>query len=170
MEYNVEVRPLEGIVLDGQHIRLGAIREELGQIVGLPGAAQENAQYYFRNELRIDFDKRGRVEFIELLGGPDGALQPVIDGVAVFLAKPELVTALLREKNGGEPLDNEKGYSYTFLNLSVGLYRENVPENVDEMIEQAKADGHPLSEEDIEHEKRRTHWATIGVGAAGYYR
>lgn len=101
---------------------------------------EEPRWYYFGNELRIDFDNSGRVAFIELLGGPDGVLQPVIFGLPAFQEPPEAVVERLKEKNGGGFLDIEKGYSYTFKKLSVGLYRESVPENVQEMIEEAQAD------------------------------
>ena len=109
------------------------------------------------------------MEFIELLGGPDGTFQPVLFGLEAFQADPEAVVGLLKEKNGADFLDTEKGYSYAFKKLSVGLYRESVPQNVPEMIEEAEADGNPLSEEDIEYEKRRTHWATVGIGVENYY-
>ena len=52
----------------------------------------------------------------------------------------------------------------------MGLYRESVPENVQEMIEEARADDHPLDEDEIAYETRRTHWATIGVGVKDYYK
>ena len=169
MEYQVEMIPQVGIILNGKTISLGDTRADVEQTLSAPSHTQWNSLYCFANELRVDFDEEGRVEFIELLGGPDGKLQPVVFGLEAFQAEPETVVELLKEKNGGEFVDTEKGYSYAFKKLSVGLYRESIPENVTEMIEEAEAGGHPLSAEDIEYEKRRTHWATIGVGAEGYY-
>lgn len=169
MGHTVELIPSVGVILDGKTIRLGDARADVEQTLGAPDHTKWNALYYFANELRVDFDEEGHVEFIELLGGPDGKLQPVIFGLPAFQAEPETLVELLKEKNGGDFLDNERGYSYAFKKLSVGLYRESIPENVAEMIEEASADGHPLSGEDIEYEKRRTHWATIGVGVEGYY-
>lgn len=165
----VEMIPLVGVIADGKTVRLGDTRADVEQTLENPSHTQWNSLYYFANELRIDFDEEGRAEFIELLGGPDGALQPVIFGVAAFQAEPETLVELLKKKNGGEFVDTEKGYSYAFKKLSVGLYRESIPANVAEMMEEAEADGHPLNEADIEYEKRRTHWATIGVGVEGYY-
>lgn len=125
--------------------------------------------FYFRNELRLDFDGRGRVEFIELLGGPDGDLQPSIDGLEVFQAEPEAVYDLLKAKNSG-PIDiGVNCYSCTFLNLETGIYRERVPEDVTEMIGEARAEGHPLTPEEIDYETGLTHWAAIGIGVKGYY-
>ena len=169
MGYTVELIPGVGVVLDGKTIRLEDARADVEQTLGEGENVRWNSLYYFASELRVDFDGEGRVEFIELLGGPDGALQPVIFGTEAFREPPEAVVELLKEKNGGDFLDTEKGYSYAFKKISVGLYRESIPENVSEMIEEAEADGHPLREEDIEYEKRRTHWATIGVGVENYY-
>ncbi len=169
MAVRVKVIPQAGVVVDGRAIRLGGGKADVEQILGHPDTIFENSLYYFENELRIVLDKAGRVEFIELLGGPDGTFQPVLFGLEAFQADPEAVVGLLKEKNGADFLDTEKGYSYAFKKLSVGLYRESVPQNVPEMIEEAEADGNPLSEEDIEYEKRRTHWATVGIGVENYY-
>ena len=72
--------------------------------------------------------------------------------------------------NNGEINDNENGYSYGFLNISVGIFRERTPEDVREMIEEAEEEGEELEQEDLEYEKRKAeHWATIGIGVKGYY-
>ena len=57
------------------------------------------------------------------------------------------------------------------MDISVGLYREIRPQDVLEMIEEMKAGGIPVEDnEDLEADKRRAeHWATIGFGVAGYY-
>lgn len=170
MAHKVEVIPQVGVILDGKTICLGSTRADVEQMLGSGEAIRWNSLYHFDSELRVDFDEEDRVEFIELLGGPDGKLQPVVFGLEAFQADPEAVVELLKEKNGADFLDTEKGYSYGFQKLSVGLYRESIPDNVPEMIEEAEADGNPLSEEDIEYEKRRTHWATIGVGVENYYQ
>ena len=67
---------------------------------------------------------------------------------------------------------SQQGYSCAFLNISVGVYREIVPSDVMEMIEEMKADGIPTeNNEDVAEEMRKAnHWATIGVGVAGYYQ
>ena len=170
MERTVELIPSVGVILDGKTVRLGDTRADVEQTLGEGENVRWNSLYYFASELRVEFDGEGRVEFIELLGGFDGKLQPVIFGMEAFRTEPETVVELLKEKNGGDFLDNERGYSYAFQKLSVGLYRESIPENVPEMIEEAQAEGHPLSAEDIEYETRRTHWATIGIGVEYYYR
>ena len=43
--------------------------------------------------------------------------------------------------------------------------------DVEEMIEEAASFGNPMSDDEIQYEmKRANHWATIGVGIAGYYQ
>ena len=57
------------------------------------------------------------------------------------------------------------------MDISVGVYRESRPEDVQEMIESAKEDGEPMDVEEIEYEMRNaTHWDTIGIGVKNYYR
>lgn len=53
----------------------------------------------------------------------------------------------------------------------MGVYREAGPEDIAEMIEEMKADGIPTEDnEDLAADiKRANHWATIGIGGAGYY-
>ena len=39
------------------------------------------------------------------------------------------------------------------------------------MIEEAKSDGNPMPDDEIQYEmKRANHWATIGCGNIGYYQ
>ena len=42
---------------------------------------------------------------------------------------------------------------------------------ITEMIEEAESFGNPMSDDEIQYEmKRANHWATIGIGAKGYYK
>ena len=77
----------------------------------------------------------------------------------------------MRKQNNGIIFDGENGYSYQFENIGVGIYRETVPKEVEKMIEEAASFGNPMSDDEIQYEmKRANHWATIGVGTAGYYQ
>ena len=78
----------------------------------------------------------------------------------------------MEQKNDGEVDDSEQGYSFAFLDISVGVYRELRPSDVEEMIEEMKADGISAdNNEDVQKEMRKAnHWSTIGIGAAGYYQ
>ena len=166
----IEIFPLEKVVFDGIPVCLGMERSVVENAIGT-GQLIGKLYYYYNNELVIDYSENNTVDFIEFLGGMEGSLQPTIYGVSVFDAVADEVTEFLKVENGGEVIDLENGYSYQFTNISVGVYREIRPSDVLEMIEEMKADGIPTEDnEDVAADMRRaTHWATIGVGIAGYY-
>ncbi len=167
---DIEMLPLIGIKVGGSEIAFSASREDVERLLGAPYSERGASIYYFNNELRFDFDKSGGIEFVELLGGIDGELRPQIYGLSAFETDADELYNVLAEKNKGEIADNENGYSYAFFNISVGIYRETIPDNVREMIEEAAGEGYPMSAEDINAEMRRArHWATIGIGNRGYY-
>lgn len=165
------LKPLEGLEWDGNLIPLGCTKKDIKSIFGDPEVSQ-GSFYYFDNELRFDFNKKGKLEFIEFLGGIDGRLKPMIYDIPAFESDASEVEELLRVKNAGDVDDAEGEYSSSFLNISVGVYRDITPSDVQEMIEEMKADKIPTEgNEDLENDKRRAnHWATIGIGVEGYYR
>ncbi len=120
--------------------------------------------------MRIDYDEEDRVSFIEFLGGMEGSVQPMINGKSVFKMNADELLELLVVMNNGDIDNSEAEYSYAFLNISVGIYRETTPDDVREMIEESKRAGEPMSRCDIDAElKKANHWATIGIGVKGYY-
>jgi len=165
---NIEIYPLEKAVLEGAEIYLGMDRAAVETAIG---AGQFLRDRYYYSELAISYDSNDKVEFIEFLGGIGGSLKPTIYGVSAFDTNADELLELLKQQNAGEVDDCENGYSYAFLNISVGVYREAIPESVSEMIEEAKAFGNPMTDDEIEYEmKRANHWATIGIGVKGYYQ
>ena len=168
---NIEIFPLNKVRVDGVSVGLGMERSAVENAIGT-GQLIGKRYYYYNNELAIDYNENGTVEFIEFLGGSEGYLQPIIYGVSAFGTNAEEVVELLKQKNDGEITDTEQEYSYSFSNISVGVYREIRPSDILEMIEEMKANGIPTEDnEDLAADMRRAnHWATIGVGVAGYYR
>lgn len=167
----IKIIPLVGIEFNGAAIGLSSSRQDVKNLLGEPYYTANDSLFYFENELRFDFDDEGKVEFIEFLGGIDGNLQPEIYGISAFRTKADDLYDMLSEKNHGEIDDSENGYSYGFLNISVGVYRPAVLEDVEDMIREANEDGAPMDEEEIKDEmKRADYWATIGIGVEGYYR
>jgi len=156
------IRPLAGLEWNGCLLPLGASKTEAEALLG-PAEVVRGSYYYFGGELRLDFDAAGGLEFAEFLGGPDGALRPAICGADVFAADAEELCALLQKENGGAVIRRENGCFCAFAAISVGLYRELTPADIADM------EG-ALSPEELAYEKRRAfHWATVGVGRAGYY-
>lgn len=164
----IELFPLEKVVIDGVPLSFGMTHTAVEATLGR-GHAVGARCYYFHDEMALDY-RDDRLEFIEFLGGIDGILRPTLCGVSVFDAAADELLALLRERSGSAVIDGENGYAYQFPSLSVGVYREIVPGEVASMIEEATDEGSPMSPEDIALEQRRaTHWASIGLGAPGYY-
>lgn len=168
---NIEIIPLIGMVLNDIRIALSASRQEVENLLGKPYGEWKSSWFYFNNELRFDFNEDDKVEFIEFLGGINGKIQPQIYGVYAFQVEADHLYSILVQKNNGDMDDHENGYSYGFLNSSVGVYRISTPECVQEMIEEAEDDGDPMDSDDIEFEMRKAnHWNTIGFGTKNYYR
>ncbi len=168
---NIEIIPLEGIKFNDVTIPLSASREYVESLLGVPYGRHENSLFYFHNELRFDFDNNDRVTFIEFLAGIDGNIQPKIYGVYAFQTEADQLYNILSEKNRGDIDDHENGYCYGFLNISVGVFRPSIPEDIQKMIANAAADGEPMEADEIEYEMRTAnYWATIGIGIENYYR
>ncbi|MDE6231744.1 MAG: hypothetical protein K2M60_00140 [Lachnospiraceae bacterium] len=168
---NVEIYPLDKVVIDGVPIHLGAEQTVVETAIG-KGQPEGKRCYYYNSNMAIDYSADKKVEFIEFLGGIDGYLHPQIYGVSAFDTYAEELVKILTQKNNGKVDDSEQGYSFAFLNISVGVYRETRPSDVEEMIEEMKANGISTdNNEDVENEMRKAnHWATIGIGVAGYYQ
>lgn len=169
----IELIPLVGIQIEGiGQINLGASRDEVQALLGAPSDALDDQYYYDDLELRLDFNGRGVLEFIESTNGP----YPEKTEVSIYAVNPfqteanELVN-ILSEKNNGAIDDAEARYCYTFLNSSVGVWRQITEEDVQEEIEEIKADGEYEDNADMlleDLEKSKFFW-TIGIGVSGYY-
>ena len=166
---HIEIHPLDKVVFDNTAIFLGMEKSAVESAIG-KGQFIGNRCYYFNDEMAIDFDEN-KVQFIEFLGGTDGVLKPVVYGFSVFDTGTDELVNILKQHNRGEICDNERGYSYQFSNISIGVYREAVPEEISEMINEAADFGNPMTDEEIEYEsKRASYFASIGVGVNGYYQ
>ena len=168
---SLELLPLEGLRLGDQLLPLSASKEQAEALLGPAEEFQGDQWYYAESELRLDFDQSGRLEFIEFLGGLEGTLQPTVYGLPAFQTGADELIEELTRHNDGPVDDSEQGYSYAFLNISVGVYRSILPKDVQEMIAEMEADGIPtLDNPDLERDKLRAeHWETIGIGLPGYY-
>ncbi|MBQ3490285.1 MAG: hypothetical protein IJA86_06825 [Clostridia bacterium] len=166
---NIEIYPLDKVMIDGVAICLGMEKSAVDAAIG-KGQLIGNRCYYFNNEMAIDY-ANNKAEFIEFLCGIEGMLKPAIYGISAFETQANELFEVLKEQNNGVVGDTENGYSYQFQNISVGVYREAVPKEIEEMIGEATSFGNPLSDDEIQHEmKKANHWATIGIGVAGYYQ
>lgn len=163
----IQIIPLKKIIIDGKDICLGMTRTDIINLLG--DGKFSHRHYYYNNELAIDYDDEGKVEFIEFLGGIDGKLQPLIYGKPAFKMLADDIASILTNKNGNEIDDHEDGYSYAFLNISVGIYRPITPKDVEENAEEMICDGEYDAEYVQEEMRKASHWATIGIGVKNYY-
>ena len=161
--------PLIGMEFNGASIRFGQSRAEAEAVLGAAERCHNSRCYYFDGELALDFDSADAVNFIEFLGGPGGKLSPELYGFPVFETDAEKVLELLSAR--GEAVDQDGGYTVTVPELSVGLYREITPSDVEEMVRQmARMDVTTLGEFNLDAEQRRANrWETIGIGTKNYY-
>ena len=168
-DMNIEICPLDKVLVDGVAIYLGMEQSVVEAAIG-KGQVIGKRCYYFNNGMAIDY-RNNKVDFIEFLGGGDGMPKPTIYGVSAFETQANDLFDVLKKQNNGVIRDSENGYSYQFENISVGVYREAVPKEIEEMIEEAASFGNPMSDDEMQYEmKRANHWATIGIGVTGYYQ
>ncbi|MBR5370676.1 MAG: hypothetical protein IK130_00530 [Oscillospiraceae bacterium] len=162
------LKPLKGVIWDNQMLAFGDTRETVEQLLG-KAQVWGTSLYYFQNAMRLDFDEDGGLEFIEFLSpGKDLSLE--IYGIDPFTAKANDVIALLAKKNDGRVTDCDNGYCITFGEISVGVYRDSIPEDAADLAAEAEAEGTPLTDEEYEAElSKANHWETIGFGVKGYY-
>ena len=168
----LELLPLEGLRLGDTLLPLAASKEQAEALLGPAEVVHGSRWYYVKSDLSVSFDPSGQVEFIEFLGGLEGRLQPNIYGLPAFqTGAGELIEELTR-RNDGPVDDSEQGYSYAFLNISVGVYRSILPQDVRELIAEMEENGIPThNNPDVERDRLRAeHWETIGIGVAGYYQ
>lgn len=133
--------PLDKVVLDDKEIKLGMTKNDVETVLG-QGETYDNSRYYYHDELAIDYSSNDNtVEFIELLGGPDGEIQPEIYGIKAFQVDANELEQVLCGHNGADVDDSEED-SRAYRKISVGIYREN-------------------------YEDR---WETIGLGVTDYYQ
>lgn len=171
MEHKITLVPNEGMTFDGQPISFGMARAQAEAILGPAEAVRSRRCYYLDSELALDFDADGGLNFIECLGGVDGELRPEIFGLPAFETDADELFALLSERNGPDIDDSEAEYGYALRKLSVGLYREITPADVDAMLrEMGDMKLESLGGVDVDEEmKKAHHWATIGIGRENYY-
>ncbi len=166
---NIQIYPLDKVVFDNISIYFGMEKSAVESALGI-GEVAGNRCYYYNGEMAIDYQDN-KVDFIEFMGGVDGKLKPIIYGLSAFDVNAAELVDVLKANNNEEICDDENGYSYQFSNISIGVYREAIPDEITEMIEEAKGDGNPMSDNDIAYEmKRANYWATIGSGSVGYYQ
>lgn len=168
----ITLKPLEGIIINESKISFGQTKNDLINLLGSPDYEDENQVFYENLDVRFDLDKNGLLEFIECQGPYSGNSEFNIYGISPFkLPANELVT-LLTNENNGEIDDFEVPYSYSFLEISVGVWRAAVPTDIAAAIAEMKADGsYEAAKEVMDQDLEKSgHFWTIAVGKVDYYK
>ncbi|MCB9190013.1 MAG: hypothetical protein H6600_06795 [Flavobacteriales bacterium] len=165
--------PLQGVKVGNQFIEFGTPKKELINMLGRPSSDSENQLFYDDLEIRIDLDDSEKIEFIEFLNGPFPEKTEVeIYGVNPFQVTSHSFIQLLSEKNNGQVDDTEEPYCYSFLESSVGIFRDSCEVDVEEMISEMKEEGTYSEHEDwiLEDKEKAKYFWTIGIGSKNYYK
>jgi hypothetical protein len=169
----VEILPLQGIDLEGEiQLRFGQAINEIITLLGQPTAEEQSQLYYADLELRIDFDSNYELEFIQFERPFTEKVILQIYNVNPFTIEANKLIGVLTAENKGKIDESEEPYSYCFTEISIGIWREFVEEDVQSNIEELKNCGvYEASKEWIEQdlEKSKFFW-TIGIGKKNYYK
>jgi len=170
----IEILPLDGIEIENVgKLSFGQSKSDIEKLFGQPsGSSNLNQLFYDNYEFRIDLDKNGNAEFIEFIYGPfPEKSQLSIYGVDPFQIGANKLVEILTEKNNGQIDNSEADFSYGFLNISVGVWREITTKDVEESIAEMKAKNEYEENKDWLEEdmtKAKNFW-TIGIGIKNYY-
>ncbi len=170
----VRIEPLIGIHIDTVgSLSLGASKKEVQALLKEPSKGSNANQFYYDDyEVRMDFDKQEKVEFIEFIYGPyPKHIKLNLYGIDPFAVDADALIALLEERNNGAINDDEAKFAYAFLNLSLGIWRDATEENVQESIDELIANGEYEENKEwlLEDLEKSKHFWTIGIGVKDYY-
>jgi hypothetical protein len=164
-----EIIPLHGISWNGQALSFGDSAEQVRAVLGKPEVA-DGAYFYFDSDLVIQFDHHRRVEFFGFVGGKEGSIDPVLCGMHLFATDGDLVVEELKRCNGDDMVLGDHGHSLLFLQLSVCLYREQTPSDVDAAAAELVERGENIADYAVAEQKSQaSRWTSLGVGREGYY-
>jgi hypothetical protein len=178
----IDIKPLSGIDIQNiGKINLGQNRKDVERTIGLPNSSKirsfndlkTDSSFYDMYEFRIDYDGNNTVEFIEFIYGPF----PTKADLRIYEVDPFKVDAtklieILSHHDSGKVNDLEAPYSFAFENISVGIWRQSSPLDMQELIDEKKEDKTYDIDKDWTDEEleKSNHFWTIGIGRKDYYR
>lgn len=136
-----EVNPLLGI----GPLRLGASKAEIHSILGEPESKKGSAELFLGSSIQVHYHENGGVEFIEIASD----IPVTWNQMDIFSTPADFLVEAISKFTPLQNEDNEQGYTYTFPESEVALWRPTLSD-----------------EEDPEDGK---YFASIGVGCRGYY-
>ena len=177
----IDIKPLLGIDIKSiGEVKLGQSQNEVESVIGSPSMydtisfnnTQTNRAFYEAYELRIDYNSNNQVTFIEFIYGPFPEKTELrIYDINPFQEEAERLIELLTIYNAGKIDESETPHCYVFENISVGIWRQSVPSDIQELINEKKEDcTYEIDKAWVDEELEKSkHFWTIGIGEKGYY-
>jgi len=165
MKKIIKLMPLEGILIQNSlQIRLGMSDKELYNIIGKPDNKYEQEIFYDEYDIKIELDSFNKIEYIEILSNE-------IINVEIYKINPlelyaDQLIDLLKGKNGDDIFVESNGIGYIFNNISVRLWRESTPDDINDIIIESKQDGvyDEMKDEIMSDLEKSKKFTTIGIG------
>jgi hypothetical protein len=174
----IKLLPLEGIEIENiGKVELGKSKSEIERLLGRSTRKSNNNELFYEEYddygIRFWFDKHNYVEYIEIYNGPfPKEIIVSIYGVNPFQMFATNLVEFLTERNNGLMIGNATRNSYSFLNISVGLWRRVSEKSIEIDIDESKANGtyeeiKEMVEQDL---KIVNYFSSIGVGIRKFYK
>ena len=156
------IKPHEGILIEGKKISLGATIEQAIQILG-QGERLDDTYYFEEGDIAI-FMENELIDYIELRRSDNQNMLVSFDELDIFRTEKKEVLQQLASKNLEPPVDDDES-GKSFENLGISIYTGISEKEVEEMIEEAKADGvYEEMLEDIQRDMERAKYVeTVGI-------
>ncbi len=168
MKNEIIIKPLTGIEWIFGKIYLEEQRKGLNLLQAHAETILQSL-YLANGDIRVDFDDKDTVEFIEIRGGCDSSFCPIFQKIPMFEMEAAEIVRLLKENYVVE--ERENGHSYIIQELELALWRERTEADVDGFIADMKADGIAVEgNADVELERKMArYFEAVAIGKKGYY-
>lgn len=130
-------------------VKLGMTRQEVHDAFGEPESSYDEREG-FLGGFFVDFDRTGRVEFIELANSVQ--FEALFEGKCLHQIPANEAVRLVSRFDKHDETNREIGYSYIFLDLQLSLWRGTMPQQ---------------DQEDDDNDGR--FFEAVGVAIPGYF-
>lgn len=145
MKAIIKIEPLKG----AGNIQFGMSREQVRIALGKPEEIEENSDYFYGSDMRIDYDVNDFVEYIEFNGPSPEQTQVLIADKDVFSLNVNNFLDFIQQEFKIDIVRTEDADSYAFQDLEMFIWTDYM-----------------VDEKDNFHEVQ--HIWSLGIGKKGY--
>jgi len=127
-------------------IAIGMTKNKVRTLLGQPILTRENKDYYDENCFQVYYNESDFVEYLEVSVGIDADV--IYNNINIFNTPANKIINEISKDFLYDPNDPELGYTYTFLQIDIALWRPVLPDF---------------------DEDEGYYFSAIGVGEKGYY-